>query len=164
VATDEGKGRMDAIRATIAELEAPDRSLLDQHTLVTRMEFATLCGATSGKGRRLICRRRTQGWQQLWEKLLSPMCPRLSVQAHAEHEHSGSHRSNVLLRSGRGRERRQQICQLDVAAAQAAQTLETFQEALARAQGLQPTRGAQTIACRHMTALNRLGRFSTGTV
>ena len=51
-----------------------------------------------------------------------------------------------------------------MSAPQGAQTLEALQEALRRAQRLQPTRGAQAIPRRHMTALDRLGRLPSRTM
>lgn len=92
------------------------------------------------------------------------MCPRRSVQAHTQHKHGSSHYSHVFLRAAGGLESRQQVCQSDVSAPQSAQALEAFQETLARAQGLQPTRGAQAIPRRHMTAFDRLGRLPSRAV
>jgi hypothetical protein len=87
-----------------------------------------------------------------------------SVQAHAQHEHGGGYGAHLIVRAGRDGERRQQVCQADVPAPHGAQTFEAFQEALTRAQRLQPTRGAQAIPRRYVTALDRLGRHSVGTV
>ena len=54
--------------------------------------------------------------------------------------------------------------QADVPTTQRTEALETFQETLAGGHGLQPTRGAQAIPRRHVTALDRLGRHSVGMV
>jgi hypothetical protein len=76
---------------------------------------------------------------------LPPAWPRRSVEAHAQHEHGRGQGAQVIVPAGRCGYRWQYVCQTDVPAPQGPHTLESFQEALASLQGLQPTRGAQAI-------------------
>ncbi len=75
--------------------------MLTQSGTSSDREFATLWGVAQGRKTGGGFGRTTPRLRQLQQALPSTY-PRLSAQAHAQHERGGGHSSHVIVRAGRG--------------------------------------------------------------